>query len=399
MMNTVSLNTPQNEKKINIVSLMTTLQIGGVETQLCEIVTRLNRERFAPVVYCLDDGGPLAVILERHRIPVVIADTPPCLRHSVWRKFESMRALYAYFRKTQPDIVLGYSYHASLYGGLAAKLAGIPILITHRKSLGYFKDGKPGYQFAENILNRFTDGVIVNSSAVRNDVLTREKIAPQKLHVIYDGVDISKYAPAPMPSKHQALIHQQKARWGIAEGEAVIGVVANLRPCKGHIEYITAAAEVIKTCPATKFLCIGEERGMKAQLERLAQDLGIAAHVIFTGAVSNMPEMFHLLDIVVSASHEEGFSNALLEGMACGKPIVATAVGGTVEQVVHERTGLLVPPRNSAMLAQALISLLAHPDKAHQFGREARTRIETHFTIEKTVAKLEQLYVGFLQNR
>ncbi len=134
---------------------------------------------------------------------------------------------------------------------------------------------------------------------------------------------------------------------------------------------------------------------MEQELRASIDKLSLQGHVMFSGEVSDVTGWLHLIDIQVSASYEEGFSNVILEGMASGKALVATAVGGTPEAVLDNITGLLVPPRDPQAIAQGILAFLNNPEFASACGENARKRIEDHFSMEKMIDKLEKLYLNF----
>ena len=272
-------------------------------------------------------------------------------------------------------------------------------MITSLRRLEHFKDAKPHYHVWDTFLGDLTDLILVNSQAVKQDVLQRERSISEKIRLIYNGVDTQTYKPINNHAEIYPEIVKKKQEFGIPATASVVGMIANLIPSKGCWEFLSAAAEVHRHSPETRFLCIGRDRGIRGQLEQFRQELGLQQHLIFTGQVQNVPEILHLIDIQVSASHEEGFSNVILEGMASGKPIVATAVGGTPEAVQHNVTGLLVPPKNPAALAQAIRMLLETPELALQFGRNGRKRVEKNFTMEKMITELETLYLNLSSPR
>jgi glycosyltransferase involved in cell wall biosynthesis len=381
--------------KKKIVYLIGTLQIGGAEWQMVDTVTRLNRDMFLPKLYCLFDGGHFQEYVERRHVDVTVfhagRKTVSKKRSMPFWRFRALLSLYRFLRREHPEIVHCYMYKPSIYGAIAAKLAGVPIILTHRLRLGYFKQTKPHYQLMENLVNRFVTAVIVNAQAVKDDVLQRERIAADKIKVVHAGVDIQRYCPQNGRAPLDRALHQ-RTKLGIPENAPVIGMVANLFAYKGYREFIQAAAHVHQQYPATRFLCVGRDCGIQRQLEHLIRDSGLQQHAILTGEVHNVADLLHLLDMQVSASYEEGFSSAILEGMAIGKPIIATAVGGTPEAVVHNHTGLLVPPRNSEALAQAMLFLLENPEFATTLGHNGRKRIEEHFSMQQTVATLETFY-------
>lgn len=380
-----------------IVYLLDLLNTGGAELQIAETITRLNRDLFEPKLYSISGDGAVRPLIEQHAIEVTVFNImrgdPHNAKPIPFRRSRKFLALYRYLKREQPDIVHCCMYIPSIYGAITAKLAGNPVIITNRVSLGYFKDPKPHYQIMENFVNRFTDGVIVNAQAVKNDVLKREVIDSEKVYVIYNGVDTGKYKPLEQRPELLPWLSNKKRELGIPETNRVIGMIANLIPYKGYHEFIIAASKVHRKYPDTCFLCIGEDRGIQNQIEQLARKMGIHRHLIFTTAEHGVSELIHLIDIQVSASYEEGFSNAILEGMAAGKPIVATSVGGTPEAMVHDVTGFLIPPKNPEILAQTLITLLDNPDRAAQFGRNARKRVESRFFMQQLIDNLENLYI------
>lgn len=388
-------------KQKKIVYLIGTLNIGGSQHQIIETAAGLNRELFNPKLYCLFGGGPLKSSINKYGIDVTIFDTnhhrKQITNHFLFKRSRQFLSLYRYLKRQQPDILHCYMYKPCIYGGFAAKLMENSLLITSRRCLGHFKDAKPYYQSLENLVNRFTDGVLVNAEAVKQDVLQREKISPHKIHVVYNGVDTNRYKP--LNDETAAFSRLKKRESGIPETAPVIGMIANLFPYKGYREFISAASEVHQRHPEVKFLCVGKDCGIQHQIEQLIRERGLQEHVIFTGEVRNIPDLLHLIDIQVSASHEEGFSNAILEGMASGKPIVATSVGGTPEAVVHNTTGILVPPKDPTALAQAIILLLENPELAKSLGNNGRTRIEEHFSMETMINKLETWYLELCEKK
>lgn len=388
-------------RRTKIVYLIGTLNIGGSQQQIIETAARLNRELFEPKLYCLFGGGSLRSAINQYGIDVTVFGSNHHEQQTadqfLFRRSRQFFSLYRYLQQQQPDILHCYMYKPCIYGGFAAKLAGNSLLITSRRCLGYFKETKPYYQSLENIVNRFTDGVLVNSEAIKQDVLQRERISPQKIHVVYNGVDITRYKP--LDGTTRTFSRRKKRELGIPEIAPVVGMIANLFPYKGYQEFILAASEVHYRYPEVTFLCVGKDCGIQQQLEQLVREHELQKHVIFTGEVQNISEILHCLDIQVSASHEEGFSNAILEGMASGNPIVATSVGGTPEAVLHNTTGLLVPPKDPSALAQAIILLLDNPELALSLGLKGRKRIEKHFSMESMIHTLETWYLKLCERK
>ena len=391
-------------RKIKVVYLLRTLALAGAERYVVETASSLEQTQFEPKIYGIAGGGVLRSEAERYGVEVTTFQAsqkynPYVSTPSVYWYLKKFVALCQYLKREQPDIVHCYMYAPSLYGSVAAKLTGRALVLTNRMRLGAFKEQAWHYQWLENFINRFVDGVLVNSQAVRDDVLRRERIAAEKVHVIYGGVNIDRFAPLNSHPERQALREEKRAAFGIPPHASVIAVIGNLFVHKGYNEFIRAAAEVSRKHPDTRFLCIGEDRGTQHHLASLAKELGIQTQVIFTGQVQHIEEMLPALDIQVSASHEEGFSSAILEGMASGKPVIATNIGGNPEAVLHEQTGLIVPPKDPGALARAITTLIEHPERAAQFGKNGRKRVERYFTNTTMMNSLENLYLALLEKR
>ncbi|GAK51913.1 glycosyl transferase, group 1 [Candidatus Moduliflexus flocculans] len=377
-----------------IVYLIGTLAVGGAERQLVETAIRLDRSKFDARIYAISNGGLLKHDAEQAGISVSVHETKYRGIVAYGRK---LFALYRYLRRERPDILHCFMFTPSLYGGFVSRLTGVPILITNRRSLGMFKDRVIYFQCLENIVNRFTDKVLVNSHAVLCDVLQRERITVDKLEVIYNGIDTQKYS-SDILAKPQ--ITQLKEQLSIPAASLVIGMIANLYRYKGHQELLLAIAEIIQSYPNIYALCIGEDReGLLSELQKLCDSYHIRQHVVFAGFSSDVPMMLSIMDIVVSASYEEGFSNAILEAMAAGKPVVATSVGGNPEAVIDGETGRIVPAGDAHALAAALLELLHHPNQRIKYGQNARKRIEEHFLMESMIHRIENVYDHLLREK
>ena len=216
--------------------------------------------------------------------------------------------------------------------------------------------------------------------------MKRDHADPSKLILIYNGVD-----PFPFESTISTRAEMRR-ELEINFHERVIIVVANLIPYKGHADLLEAASMVLKQIPETIFLLVGEDRGIQKNLERQAIALRILDRVRLMGRRQDVPQILAASDLSVLPSHEEGFSNVILESMAAGLPVVATCVGGNPEAVVDGVTGWLVPPRNPKALAAKMIDLLNNPAKARIWGERGRRRVKEHFATERMVAKHLKLY-------
>ena len=217
-------------------------------------------------------------------------------------------------------------------------------------------------------------------------MVRRENVDQSKLVLIYNGVATSPFETA--LSRRKSL----RRKYGIRDDEQVLVTVANLIPYKGHFDLILAAREVCNRFPRVQFLLAGEDRGIQDGLERKVRELGLQRSVRFLGRRDDIPGLLAAGDISVLPSHEEGFSNVILESMAAGLPVVATDVGGNGEAVQDGVTGWLTPPGDPSALAEKIIDLLEDPVRARAWGRAGRERIGRMFTVERMVEAHLQLY-------
>jgi glycosyltransferase involved in cell wall biosynthesis len=261
----------------------------------------------------------------------------------------------------------------------------VPVVVASRRSLSHFKRGKPFMRLAERFANRWTDRVVANSEAVRQDAITTEHLPPAKVTVIYNGLDLAAYDGVP-----DATVRALREDLALGTGPVVI-VVANLIGYKGHEFFLQAWADVCRVHPDAVALLAGDGP-IRAEREADARRLGIEGRVRFLGVRRDVPALLAVADLLVHPSLEEGFCNALLEAMAAARPVVATDVGGNREAVVDGETGRLVPPADAGRLAAAILAVLAEPDRGAAWGRAGRRRIIDRFQRSRMLPEYEALY-------
>jgi glycosyltransferase involved in cell wall biosynthesis len=278
--------------------------------------------------------------------------------------------------RERPDVMHGFLMSAYLIAAFVGRAAGVRRSVASRRSLGVFKENRPLALLLERWADRATDVFVANSNAVRDDTLAREPIDPAAISVIFNGVDVDAFETA--------------ACRGLGTRPRVI-VVANLIHYKGHEYFLRAWTSVSEAFPGAEARLVGEGPE-RAALEALARELGVDRSVHFLGRRGDIPALLRAADLFVHPSLQEGYSNAVLEAMAAGLPVIATRVGGNVEAVTDRLTGLLVPPADSGALASAMRQLLSDSEGARDMGRRARAAIRARHSMSTMVQGYEAIY-------
>jgi glycosyltransferase involved in cell wall biosynthesis len=261
-----------------------------------------------------------------------------------------------------------------------AWLARVPRIVRTRNNLGYWMT--PWHRRLSRLCDLFTDALVANCDAAAQAVVSDEGIDPGRVVVLENGVDLARFS---------TLAPERK-------GPPYVGVVANLRPVKGVDLFVRAMAALADTHADATFTVAGEG-DQRAELERLAAASGIAGRLRLPGAVADIPAFLGGLDVAVLPSRSEGMSNALLEYMAAGKAIVATAVGGNLRLIDHGVHGLLVPPDDCVRLAGAVASLLDDRARGARLGAAARCRVEERYSREAMVRRFEDFYTDLMTSQ
>jgi glycosyltransferase involved in cell wall biosynthesis len=365
-------------KKINLLYLITELEPGGAENLLLNMCRELDQAKFNLVVGYIFGPGTLADQIRRTGVRVV-----DLTRRGKIDPLLLFRLIFL-MRKNRVKIVHTHLVHASIAGRVAAKLAGVKILITTRhyaydpkmKSFTYWLERKS----AE--LNTMT---IAISRAVRDYLINKENHDCKKVSLIYNAVDLR-------------LFDLDMVKKSIENSDNyLIGSVGRLHPVKGHDILIQSMSAVTREFRNARLIIIGSG-SQRVELENLSRKLKVSEHVTFLGLKSPLEviEILREVDLFVLASNWEGFGIAVIEAMALGKPVVATAVDGLREVIEDGRTGFLVPPGDPYALAEKVIYLLKNRELSVEMGKEGRKRVETLFSLDTMIVKLERLYRDLL---
>lgn len=368
-------------ERIRVVFVTDNMRLGGTELNAVRTAERLDRERFDLRVVCLGADGPLTERYGAIHIPVENMSIRnfygPSMLRSGWRFVRMLR-------RERIDIVHAHDIYSNIFSAIWAKLGGASGLITSRRWGTALPNAK--LKLGNQLAVRRSSLVLANSNAVADLVVSEVPRAKSKVRTITNFVDDHAFGAPTPPEREQA-----RRCWGAPSDAIVIGCVARFDPVKDHVGLLRAFASLRARCPNVYLVLVGDGE-MRPTLERLVQELGLDSAVHFAGEQRMRTNLHRGFDISVLASISEGFPNTLVEAMAAGNPVVATAVGGSVDAVHDGETGLLVPPGRPEDLGCALSTLARSATLRERFGREGERRARRDFRASCVVPKIEQMY-------
>jgi glycosyltransferase involved in cell wall biosynthesis len=294
------------------------------------------------------------------------------------------RELCAVIARERPDVLHSLSFPACLYAALASRATGVPQVWHEHNIKRIHAVNTRLYRFVAS-----TCAWIVGPSKAVTDNIGRAGVPPAKLVPLYNGIDLRDFAP------DDARAAAVRAELGWPTGVPVVGLFGQMLPHKGHRILIDAAAAIRARAPGTRFVFVGalENPPYEAELRQRIAAHGLTDVFTFTGWRSDVPHVMRAVDVlVVPTTSQEPAALSLMEGMAMGRPLVASRTGGTPELIVDGETGLLFPPGDGSAMAEHVVTLLHQPDLRQRMGAAGRSRMEHHFTVERHVAGMFDLY-------
>lgn len=380
---------PQRATKV--LFIIGELALGGAEHHLLLVLPRLRNYGIHPTVYTLLRRGELAQEFEAVGIDVIgpwaadrVANLPRLLRR-IFGLPLSMFSLFWEIRRLRPTIVHMFLPAAYLLGTAPTMLAGATIRIMSRRSLNLYQRHYPFVRTLETLFHRHMSAILGNSQAVIKDLFS-ENAPKDRVCLLYNGIDLNDF-------RISYDRHKIRESLEIREDDLVFIIVANLIGYKGHADLIEALALANERLPlGWVLLCVGRDNGIGTNLARLSDERGVGLNIKWLGQRRDIPCLLAASDVGILCSHEEGFSNALLEYMAAGLPIVATKVGGNGDAIQEDISGLLVQPGNPWELSAALLRLAGDRAQREAMGKAARERVLKFFSLEACVEKYVSVY-------
>ncbi len=382
-------------KRVKTLQIITRLNVGGPAQLVISMAAELNQGLFESklVTGKIDSHeGDMSFVAENHGVyPVFVEDM-----RNEGRPLNDLRAFWRLFRlikKEKADIVHLHLMKARFFGGLAAKLAGVPVIVeTFHGNLfdGYYgKLATAAILGAERFLGWVIMDRVIAISKQQKEELARFRICPrQKVNVIPLGLKLSRFLDC---SKFKGQLRRELR---VSEQTLLVGVVGRLVRIKGISYLLDALHRVYQATDKDFCLLVVGDGLMRKELESQVSSLGIGAKVRFLGWRFDLERIYADLDIVILSSLNEGTPFSLIEAMAAGKAVVATSVGGVPDVVADGKAGLLVPPKNPSVMAEAILKLINDASLRNRLGQQAKSNVYPRYDVSRLARDMWSYYLG-----
>jgi glycosyltransferase involved in cell wall biosynthesis len=375
--------------KIRVLRLITWLPKGGIERKIVAVLPRLNREIFEAHICCIRERGPLADELEQLGVPVHVVPFRSRLDPiGLWR-------LHRLIQRHRIDIVHAHMYRANTPATALAILGERIRVIGHYHNVDTWETWRQLQ--LDSFLARRRDLNLAVSEAVRRNVIEKLHLAEGRIRTLYNGVDTEEFRPL---SAEQRETCRQVL--GLPRDALVVAMVARLVPQKNHAFVIENARDLLRDFPQMFFVFAGSGP-LETELKNMAVRYGVIDHILFLGARDDVPQLLACSDMSILPSSREGFSNTILESLACGLPVVASDVGGAREVIEHGINGYLVEmepsaagPRPKAADFVRLVRRLAADATLRQRLGAAARETALRFSLDAMVAQTEAIYLELM---
>lgn len=387
------------QKKLRFV--IGSLEVGGAEMHLSQILPQLKERGWEIELVVLSDRLALRQDFDQADIPIIHSRTVrfhkyPTLLRRLLVAYCNARLLWQVFRKDSRAVTHFFLPEAYLMGMLVAQLCRYPApLLMSRRCLNVYQKRRPWIARLEHYFHRRCASIFCNSKAIQAELISEEGVPTDKVQLIYNGVSSQRIET---PSKEVC-----RRDLGLNSEALILVSVANLHPYKGHGDLIQALGSMRRDLPADwKLLLLGRDVGeYKASLMQSIHQAELQENIVFIEDCQNPAPYLKAADIGLLVSHQEGFSNAILEMMAAALPIIATNVGGNPEAVSHQHNGLIVEPHCPENIAKALHRLMCAPDAPEYrttLGQHSAQRFHAHFSLKQCIDAYEEIYKRIIES-
>ena len=366
--------------KIKVLFVIGSLDLGGTEMHLLRLLPKFPKDEFEIILFTISKGGALKESFEKKHVKVV---SPTA--NSIFNNLRYLKLCASFFRliklilNFKPTTIHFFLPEAYLFGSFCAFITRQKCLVMSRRSMNHYQKKYPFLGIVERNLHKKMSVVLANSNAVKKN-LEEEGMNGKDIKVIYNGIKLEEY---------DQFVHSKteiRKKLNIRKNSLVLIMVANLIGYKGHENLLNSLAKIKNQLPkGWNLICIGRDDGILNQLKKNTKMMGLGQNVIWIDSCKEVASFLNASDIGILCSHEEGFSNSVLEGMAAKLPMVVTSVGGNAEAIVNNENGFVVPARDDDELGQAILKLSNNKGLRTSFGNRSHHRVSKLFTLERCI--------------
>ncbi len=374
------------DRPISVCLLISSLEYGGAERQVVELVRAFDRSRVIPFACSLSPKVPLGAVLRRPEEDLCVVEKRNRFDiTTIWRVAHVLR-------QRQVDVIHGFLLDAEIVARLAAPLARVPVVIASERNTDYVR--RPLHHAALRLTQPLFDVMVANSHAGKAFNIRTLGLDESRIKVVSNGVDTGRFRP------DRAAGMTLRRELGIDGTAGVVTMVGSFKRQKGHAAFLQMAARVRAAFPETFFLIVGEpfrddsaaSHDYKAEMIELARSLGLQGRCLFLGHRKDMPSVYNASDVTVLLSNREGTPNVVLESMACGIPAVVSDVADNRMIISDGEDGFVVSVQDVEEATVPVCELLREPRKRAMFGENARNKTIEKFSFAAATTRLEQIY-------
>ena len=384
---------PRNGKPISVCLLISSLEFGGAERQVVEMIRSFDRQKVKPIVCSLSDQVPLARYLPGNREDLSIVQ-----KHGKY-DFTTVFRVAKLLRQHRVDVVHAFLFDAEIVARLAARIAGVPVVIGSERNTDYVRPRL--HTVALKSTQGLFDVIVANSTSGKNFNMRTLGLADSRIEVVHNGVDEEKF----QPDRKAGLAFRE--RLGISPSAPLIGMVGSYKRQKGQDCFLKMAARVRQQIPGAHFLLVGEPlrddleetTRFQSEVQQLAASLRMSDCCRFLGNQQDMKAVYNACDATALLSRREGTPNVVLESMACGVPVIAADVADNAMIILNGKTGFVVPREDHEAAAVCAIKILNDWAFRQELSENARKHVCEQFSLRVAASKLENIYARCLRTK